>query len=195
MAEPMMKGAVLREFVDWYEARYGKDRMRALADRLPDDLRSELDPDEPIVRLLGASWYPARLSHLLLDTLTEGMSEAQIRTLARESTRHVVARGAGGIYGFVLRRLVTPEIYALSVPRLWRQLHSTGDREVTVTSAAAATSSVRRWSGHHPVLCTFTIETMCAVFEVMGKTDLRWERTACVSRGSKECVTLLTWST
>jgi hypothetical protein len=44
------------------------------------------------------------------------------------------------------------------------------------------------------VLCTITIETMCAVLETMGCKALRWKRTACVSRGAKECVTLLEWT-
>lgn len=192
-----MKGAVLREFVEWYASNHGEERMRALAERLPEDLRRELDPSEPGVKLLASSWYPARLSHLLLDALTEGMTDLQVQRLARDATRYVVERGTTGIYRFALRRLVTPELYALSVARLWRQWHTTGDREVEVTSPTTARSVVRRWPGHHPVLCTITIETMCAVLETMGCKEVRWERTACVSRdaGPRECVTLLEWTT
>jgi len=167
--------------------------VRSIAQHLPDDLRACLDPDAPGIRLLASSWYPARLAHLILDALSEGLTEQQIQTMSRDATRDIVKRGTSSIYGFVLRRLITPEMYALSVARLWRQWHDTGDREVRVTSATTAQSKVLRWGGHHPVLCTITIETMCAVFEAMGCKSVTWQRTACVARGAKECATLLEW--
>lgn len=189
-----MKGAVLRGFVEWYEAHHGQDSTRLLAEGLPADLRRELDPDEPGVKLLASSWYPARLCHAILDTITGDLSEAQVERMAHEATRWFVGRGSTGIYRFMLRRLVTPEMYAFSVARLWRQWHTTGDRAVSITSPTTAESKVLRWGGHHRVLCTVTIETMCAVFETMGCRGVTWKRTACVSRGSKECVTLVEWT-
>ncbi len=80
------------------------------------------------------------------------------------------------------------------MPRLWRQLHTTGKRKITIDTPTSATSIVAEWPGHHAVLCTITIETMRAIFERMGKRDVRWERTRCVSKhGGTECVTKLTW--
>jgi hypothetical protein len=193
MTEPMIKGGVLREFVEWYEAQHGAERMRSLAGRVPAEMRSYIDPDEPVVKVLASSWYPARIVHTILDALTEGASEAEIQRLAHDANRWIIRRGMGSVYRFALRRLVTPEMYAMSVPRLWRQLHTTGDREVIVKSKTSALSKVSRWGGHHPVLCTITIETMCAIFETMGCKDLVWKRTSCVSRGATECVTRLEW--
>jgi hypothetical protein len=90
MAEPMIKGAVLREFVHWYETHHGIERLRTLAQNLPDDLRSYIDPDEPIVNLLAASWYPSRLGSLLLDRLSEGLSQAEIERMAHDANRWIV---------------------------------------------------------------------------------------------------------
>ena len=165
MAEPMIKGAVLREFVRWYEQNHGTERLRLVAQNVPDDLRRYIDPDEPIINLLAASWYPSRFCDVLLDTIGEGLSDAEIERMAYDANRWVVAHSMTGVYRFALRRLVTPQMYALSIPRLWRQFHTTGDREVRVTSPTTAESSVRRWPGHHPILCTVTIETMCAILE------------------------------
>ncbi len=189
----MIKGGMLREFVQWYEHHNGAEQIRQVARRVPEDLRTLLDPDEPLVNILAASWYPARLTHAILDALTEGLDAPGIERLAHDSNRWIVQRGMGSVYRFALRSLVTPEMYALSVARLWRQIHNTGDREFKVTSRTSADSFVRNWGGHHPVLCTVTIETMCALLESMGKTDVRWTRTACVSRGAKECVTRVVW--
>ncbi|MBX3186597.1 MAG: hypothetical protein KF819_06265 [Labilithrix sp.] len=193
MAEPMIKGAAIRELFAWYEETRGKGRVREAVRRVPEDLRPLLDPDEPRVTLLPASWYPCRLVHSMLESLKEGMSDAEFDALLREGTRAVILRGIAA-YRFVLEKIVTPEIYALMVPRFWRQLHSTGVRRMKIVGPNEARSVTAKWPGHHPLLCTLTIETMCALFERMGKRDLQWERVKCVSSdGGDECVTRLTW--
>jgi hypothetical protein len=194
MSEPMIKGGVLREFLEWYSIHEGTERVRRLAQQAPDELRAHLDPDVEHVSLLASSWYPSRLVGPLLDALAEGLTEAELRRVAHDSTRWIIQNGTSSAYRFVLRRLVTPEIYALSVDRLWRQFHTTGRREVRLTSRSSAESKVLRWGGHHPLLCTITIETMCAVLETMGCKDVRWDRVECVSQGAKECVTKLEWA-
>jgi hypothetical protein len=191
--EPMVKGAIIRNFLAWYEERFGVERVRELARRAPADLRSLLDPEQPIVTLLASSWYPCRLVHSMLDTAAEGMSESAVLDLAREANREAVARELYGVYRFVVERLVTPEIYAVMVPRYWRQLHSTGARKMRILKPGEAESTVAHWPGHHPLLCLCAIETMRALFERMGKKDVAWERTSCVSEGGSECVTRLTW--
>ena len=190
----MIKGGMLREFVSWYEEKHGVERMRWLAARLPEEARRFIDPDERLVNVLAASWYPARFTHAILDVVSEGLAEKEIERMCRDSTRWIVQRGMTSVYRFALRRLITPEMYAASVPRLWRQLHTTGDREIKLTSKTSAESFVRSWPGHHAVLCTITVETMCAIFESMGKKNLRWKRSACVSRGGRECMTSLAWT-
>lgn len=190
--EPMVKGAAIREFVAWYEQRHGIERLRTIAERAPEDLRHYLDPDDPL-NILASSWYPARLVHSILDTLSEGATRSEIAKMAHDSNRWVVARGMNSVYRFMLERLVTPEMYAACVPWMWRQLHTTGERRITMTSDHGFESVVAHWPGHHPVLCVLVIETMCAVLEAMGKTGVRWTRRSCVSRGDRACVTDVTW--
>jgi hypothetical protein len=190
----MVKGAALRDFFAWYQEKNGLARVREMALRMPEDLRALLDPDEPFTTILAASWYPSRLVHAILDRVGEGLSEDELRVMLRDANRFVVKRNMNGVYRLFLSKLVTPEMYALAVPRLWGQLHTTGARRMTITSERSAESVVARWPGHHPILCTCTIETMCAIFETMGKREVAWERTACVSRGAKECVTILRWT-
>src|SRR5690242_5834938 len=96
-AEPMMKGAMIREFVHWYELHQGTDRLRLIAERVPEDLRSFVDPDEPMVKILASSWYPVRLVHSILDTLAEGRSEAQIVKMVHDANRWVVKRGMNSV--------------------------------------------------------------------------------------------------
>lgn len=185
---------MLREFVFWYEQQFGPKRLHEIAAELPSDLREYIDPEQPFVKLLGASWYPARLTHAILDAVSRGMSDEECRRLAHDANRWIVKRGMSSVYKFALRRLVTPDLYARSIGRLWKQLHTTGEREIRIEAPGRATSIVRDWAGHHPLLCTITIEMMCAVFEQMGEKNVHWERVSCVSQGGAECVTTVTWT-
>ncbi len=193
MSEGKIKGAAIREIFAWYEERYGRDKAREMARRAPDEFRPLLDPDDPISTILASSWYPAPFVHAMLDIVTEGMSEPEIERLAREANRAVVANSMKSVYRFVIEKLATPEIYAASIPRLWRLLHDTGDRRIEIVAPGEAISTIARWSGHHHLLCLLVVETMCAVFETMGCRNVKNERISCVSNGARECVTRVTW--
>lgn len=193
-AQPMIKGGAIREFFAWYERRFGAEAVRAMAARVPDDLRDALDPDEPIVRILSASWYPASLVHAMLDALAEGRTSQEVDRLARDASREVVKNGMNSVYRFLLEKLVSPEIYARMIPRLWHQLHSTGVRTMTILGEGEAESRITRWPGHHPALCALTNELMCAIFETMGCRNVRWERVRCITHdGGDTCVSRVTW--
>jgi hypothetical protein len=199
-AEPMIKGAAIREFFTWYERTHGIESVRVLVRHAPADLRPLLDPEEPLVKLLPSTWYPCRLVHPMLDAVKERMSDAAFNAMAKDANRHLVRQGMNSVYRFFLEKLVSPELYATLVPRFWRQLHTTGVREMTIVTSnddgsGEAISITRDWAGHHPLLCVCVIETMCAIFEQMGKKDVKWSRESCVGVGvgASECRTRLTW--
>ncbi|MGH7286369.1 MAG: hypothetical protein ACRELY_33030 [Polyangiaceae bacterium] len=192
----MIKGSVIRDFIEWYGGAHGTGEMRRIAEKLPADMRAMLDLDHPTFNLAGTSWYPSRLASSIFDVVAEGRTREEITLFLREANRGFIERGAvNSIYRFFLEKLVTsPEMYALCVPRFWRQWHSTGERRVKIVRPGLAESSVSNWPGHHRILCTMTIETMCAVLETIGCNDVTWERVACVSEGASECKTLVRWT-
>jgi hypothetical protein len=194
MPEAMIKGSAIRGFVEAFEKRHGKEVIRRMAASAPPDLRAHLDPDDPTTQLMAASWYPARLAHLMLDALAEDHSEQEIERLAKEASREIVRNSMNGAYHYIFQKLATPQMYALLLPRMWRQLHSTGERSLTLLGPGRAESRIARWPGHHAVLCMLTNQFMCAIFEEMGCRNVRWKRRTCVSRdGGTECITDVTW--
>ena len=194
MGEAMIKGGAIREFFAWYEGKFGLDSLRHMARQVPPDLAPLVDPDDPVVHFLAASWYPARLVHSMLDTMNEGRSELEIERLARDATRHVVAHGMNSVYRVLLKKLGSPQIYAAMIPRMWRQLHDSGDRSVEIVEDGRAISKVANWAGHHRVLCMLSTSLMCAIFEQMGKKNVKWTCTRCISRdGGSECVYEVRW--
>lgn len=198
MGEAMLKGGAIREFFAWYEAKFGIENVRAMARRVePAELRALLDPDDPIVHFLPSSWYPARLVHAMLDVAMEGRTELEIERLARDATRHVVRHGMNSAYRLLLSKLGSPQIYARMIPRMWRQLHDSGDRSVELAEEGRATSKIANWAGHHRHLCMLSTTLMCAVFEQMGKKNVKWSCVHCIGRnagGGNECVYEVTWT-
>lgn len=195
-AEAMIKGGAIREFFAWYQQKFGLERVRAMARQMPEELRPLLDPDDPIVHFLASSWYPARLVHAMLELAMEGRTELETQRWARDATRHVVKHGMNSVYRVLLSKLGSPEIYARMVPRMWRQLHDSGDRSVVITGEGRATSRIANWRGHHALLCLLSTDLMCAVFEEMGCRNVKWRRVQCLSHGGggSECVYEITWT-
>jgi len=196
MAEAMIKGGAIREFFAWYERKFGIDSIRVMARRVPADLAPLVDPDDPLVNMLASSWYPARLVHSMLDTMHEGKTEQEMERLARDATREVVKNGMNTVYRALFRSLGSPEIYARMIPRMWRQLHDTGDRALEIDRPGHGLSRTANWKGHHPMLCMLSTELMCAVFEQMGCRNATWKRVRCVGRANvgNECVYDVTWT-
>ncbi|MDF2693455.1 MAG: hypothetical protein K0S65_1838 [Labilithrix sp.] len=192
--EPMVKGALIREYLRWYAERFGADAVVQMALLVPEEHRALVDAEAPGDAILPSSWYPARLVHTMLDAIVEHNPGVDIERLMKEAARNVLRHSTSGVYRFLLEKLVTPDLYAASVPRLWGQLHTSGKRQMEIIERGVALSTVSSWTGHHPILCTITIETMMSVFELMGCRDVRWERTQCVSHGGSRCITRVTWA-
>ena len=144
----------------------------------------------PGLGILGASWYPTTLTHAMLDRIAERHGH-EGRDLAREANHDVVPRMIRGIYRMAFRTVASPELYARHVQRLWRRLHTTGERSMELRDDGEAISRVADWAGHHPVLCWVTIYTMAYVFEAMGYKHWTVDRLACVGQGAKCCETTL----
>jgi hypothetical protein len=190
VTEPHIKGAAIREFLLWHDTRYGHGETRALVERVPPPLLALIDPSQPALGILGATWYPTSLTHPMLDRLVARVGN-EGRELAREANREVVPRMIRGIYRVLFRAAASPELYARHVPRLWRRLHTTGDRTMILRAPGEILSTTSNWPGHHPVLCWMTIYTMAQVFEAMGYRQWTVERLACVGHGAERCETVL----
>ncbi|MGH7293400.1 MAG: hypothetical protein ACRELB_00635, partial [Polyangiaceae bacterium] len=67
MTEPQIKGAAIREFLLWHDLKFGHEATRALLAGVPPDLVATIDPGQPALGILGASWYPTTLTHPMLD--------------------------------------------------------------------------------------------------------------------------------
>ena len=80
---------MLRECLLWYEQRFGRKALLAVAAELPPELARVVQPALPALGILTSAWYPVALCHRLLDRIAEARG-GQGRALAREVSREVV---------------------------------------------------------------------------------------------------------
>ena len=192
-AAALVKGSALAAFVEWYGLRPGgRARFDAIHARLSPADAARVKRDAPAFGLIASEWYPSSLVHAILDGVCEGLARAEQRALAREGCEAVVPKMVRGMYRVAFAGVATPALYARFVPRLWHQLHSTGERRMTVTGVSAE-SEVTRWAGHHPMLCDVVLETMRELFVIMLKRDVVAERISCVADGAPACRSAMRW--
>ena len=190
---PKIKGAAFREFVLWYERTYGRDHLAAALTRVPIEERAGLRSGIPGLAVLSSSWYPAQVANRLLDAVSEQHDEETLARIAHDGSRAIVDVMLYGIYRFLFERVSTPARYARHIGRLWRQLHSTGERQIRLVGSNRADSTIASWPAHHPLMCLITMETMGAVFEAMRCRDVAVVRTACVTDGAPLCRATIEW--
>jgi hypothetical protein len=188
--EPKIKGAAIREMLLWHGKRYGHAETVALTERIPPHLVTMLDTAQPALGVLAATWYPVAVTHPMLDRIVE-VHGNEGRDIADAVNRDSVPKMIRGVYRMLFRTAASPELYARHIQRLWRRLHTTGDRSMTIFGASEAHSVVENWPGHHPFLCWSSIYTMAYMFEAMGYSRWSAERIACVDHGGPRCESIL----
>jgi hypothetical protein len=185
-----MKGATIREFLLWYEAKLGREALLDLLADVPPSGLSLISPAMPALGILSSSWYPMSLTHPMLTRAADRCGR-EGREFAMEANREVVPKMIRGVYRIMFLAVASPELYARHIGRMWRHLHSTGDRTMTIRAPGEALSIVENWAGHHPMACWVAIYTMAFVFEAMGYREWSVERLTCVAHGAGRCETVL----
>lgn len=185
---------MIRELVLWYERKHDASLLRAVARAMPPELDAQLDADTPGLGILASRWYDARVVHLLLDASVAKHPPSARDALVRDGAREAMAHTTRGVYAFIVAKVVSPEMYALNIQRLWGLIQDTGERRIDLVAPGEALSSTRDWKGHHPIACRVNQHTMAAILELLGKKDVRFERVSCVSDGARECRYRFLWT-
>lgn len=182
-----LKGTVLRTTLDWYRRSHGPDEYRAVFAGLGEEHRPLVEGD-----ILPNVWYDARLAHAILERVLGPLSPDEQRAVGREAARAGLSTLSRGLYKFVLEHVVSLDLYARHVQRLFRMLHDSGDRRIELGDHEAL-SITSAWNAHHPLLCLMVNETTAAVFESLGCREVTVETLSCVSDGAPDCRCRLRW--
>jgi hypothetical protein len=182
-----IRGAVFREFVRWYERRFGSTFAERVA-RMPGWMLNDLEITREGLGIGGARWYPDITVHRLLDLLLDGFTPGQRHALAREGAEHGVHAAFHGAFRLVFSWVVSPRRYAAHAPKLWSSYYDSG--ELTIVPAAdglGALTVITDWGTHHPFLCDLQRAATVSFYEAMDCRNVSCVREACVSDGELEC--------
>ena len=187
-----IKGAAFREFLAWYAATRSRPRVLAAIRALDPDAR-ELDVERRDFGVLQSAWYRAELVHGLLDLLTDGMPEEELRVMAQDAAIHVMNTTLRGVYKALFSWFATPQRYARHVHKLWRVHYDTGMPIVLTLSSNSHRVSFVEWAGHHPFICRLNMSAAVPVYSAMGCKNVSWTRLRCLSQGGDSCASLVKW--
>jgi predicted hydrocarbon binding protein len=190
-----IKGAAFREFIAWYSATHGRERLHAHLAAMPKAFAAELDASSDTLGILTSQWYAAELVHALLDQIARGQSDAELHELGSAGSRAVMSATLSGLYRVLFQWMASPERYARYAPKLWSSYYDSGSVEVEVMDdALGAVSTVKRWRSHHRVICELNRGAAVEIYAAMACSQVTCERIACVDSGDAVCRFVTRWT-
>ena len=189
-----IRGAAVREFFIWFEGRYGSSAFDRLLSRVPLERAVHFRKVTRARSIAPDDWFPAEAIHSLCDALGEGRSGEELDLLLLEGTETMMTANLGATFRrFVMRHIITPNLYLKHSQRLWNLYFDNGKLEVTPRGPTELHWRVRGWASHHRVLCRMVTYSETSVFGAMGCLEVQSEPLACVSEGADHCSHTIRW--
>lgn len=187
-----IKGAALREFVNWVEQNWGHATLISALRKLPPRFAGALSAERPGLGVLAASWYDGELAILLLEALFDGRSEQERNRAIAEATQRLMEANLGSVYKrFFIRLFLSPQQYVVHCQKLWALHFDTGEIDAKFVGEKRIHWRIAGWRTHHPFLCRFVISSEPAVFGAMGCKRVR--AAATTNEPGYECSHYIEW--
>ena len=188
-----IKGAAIRAFLEWYRAEFGDidliNRMRGV--RLGSLI--SFDPTATGCGVLASGWYAAEDVHAILGAIVGDRDEASVAELVDTGVRRSLSQTLTGLHRALVRVVATPSLHARFSQKLWSTYYDTGVVESVCIAEDVQSVSYLGWTSHHPILCAMTAASDAVIFPMMGLSNVRVRRTACVDQGASECTHIVRW--
>lgn len=192
--EPKIKGLAFIEALRWYEATHGQERLTHAAHLLPMPLSVyATDPHAPTLGLRAGGWYPTDLVNAIFAELARGLTPDETLDLAANFARASIGNTLSGVYGTLMRLLVSPERVATNYQRIWRIYQTTGECKVTIHGPTSHELRISSWAGHTRFFCSMALFASRDVLELIGCKNVESKLLACVADGRDYCAYLHTW--
>lgn len=185
-----IKGAIIREFVCWYEEYVGRSTFVGRFEG-PHNI---LDSDSKAGGILASKWYDAPDIHRLLDVLVDVHSARELPELIREGTRAAASKTFGTLHRALIRGVGNPFLHSRFAQVLWSANYDTGELQSERIGKLEQRVTITDWPSHHPVLCLITREIDSVLFPIMGLRDVEVRGVSCVSEDAPACAHSISWS-
>lgn len=188
-----IKGAMVREFLHWYEQTHGRAELEAALGRIAPLEREPVDPSRPEYGILVSEWVPSHAAHRVVDALLHGMSARHADAMAKSAGPAVASGMMKGAQRLAFAMVMTPDRYRTHVQRLWNLNFDTGRAVVEKDGESAHVGVITGWRGHHPFICQLIVHGKLRIYEAMGCSGVSVVALECTSRGAKACRSRTSW--
>jgi hypothetical protein len=188
-----IKGVVFREFVRWYEADLGSERLARAVASLSEQDRRVLDIARPQLGVVVSDWYPAGLAHRLLDAMTAGFDERALDRVALEGGRATVMATMRGLQKLAFELVMTPRRYQTYIQRIWNLNFDSGKTDVQAPEPNVHVGTIRTWRGHHPLICKMIVAAKPEIYRAMGCRHVQVRALGCICYGADACSSEVRW--
>jgi hypothetical protein len=188
-----MRGTALVGATEWFIKRYGNAAAHAVVAKLTPMHSSFVQPNTPLLGLLGARRYPYPFVGDMLRAMVSAVranEDAFLRSYAAagmDSTVDTVAR-------VILRYLTTPTLIAKKSQEMWNVFNDAGRIEVTFLGDREYLAVMHDWPTHDTTVCKLCIEARRRVIERTGARNVEVTRTRCQAWGHPVCEHKISWS-
>lgn len=188
-----IKGSVVREFIGWYEAEFGREALVEAIESLSDADQEHFDLSRPALGVLPSTWYPATVLHHALDALLKGRTNEELDRIVEEGAKATVGGVMKGLYKLVFDWLMNPERFGKVVKTTFRLSYDSGRVENEVLSPTKHRGTTRGWKAHHPFLCRMNVAAKRELYERVGCKNPRIVERFCISDGADVCGSVIEW--
>jgi len=194
VAEGRIKGAAVREFLEWYRTTLGEaDLNRRLAEAPTLKSLPNLDLGLHGCGVLASGWYDAHDVHVLLDAIVRGRTETEVQQIISAGIKAALTRTLTGLHRTVMRVVGSPKLHARFGQRLWSTYYETGRVQSVCVNEHTQSITYTDWTSHHPVLCAMTTASDAVIFPLMGLSGVTVSQVSCVLEGAPGCTHLVEW--
>lgn len=190
-----VKGAAVREFLVWYQQRFGADGITKLLKHVPPAVQHRFDAARPDLGILASAWYPAEIIHAYCDALVRVHQGFELDAILKEGVAFTMKRNLESLYKrFFIKVLLSPERYVKFGQSLWGMHFDNGALDVRWNGPNTLHWTVDGWQSHHRILCQMVTLSEPSVFGAMGCKHVSSVEKGCVAQGDPRCVHVIRWS-
>ena len=188
-----IRGTAVVGGFEWFIKRFGNAAAHEVVNRVSPRTRAFLQPNAPVMGLLGTRIYPyaaigevgrtmLAVSHMSEDAFLREMAAAAME--ASFTTIHRIA----------VRYLTSLQSLAAKAPEMWDLFHDCGHLSVLSCTDHEYVTQVSDWPSHDVMICRLTMEARRQLVVRTGIRNPELFRDKCQAWGHDVCTSRIRWT-
>lgn len=184
-------GTGIRGGIEWYVRAFGPAAAHAVVAKLPARYRSQVDPHDAGLGILGARKYSYTFVGELFRTMA-AVAKMDEDAFIRDIVNHGVDATLNTVGRAILRYAVSPQMIASRAQEMWNTFHDSGRITILSITDSEYLAQLTDWPNHDTTVCKIGAEARRRIVEKTGlRVEVRRER--CQAWGHEACTYRVRW--